>query len=444
MPWTGAVLFGVIALLMGGVLISSNMQLKAKILDQFGLHSHSDMAAEHGSSTPAAQGESHAGKKPEAPAEFERGPNNGRLLRDGDFALEITIFETGVPPEFHFYAYQNDKPVNPANVKATAELSRLDGQIDRITFAPDGDHLKGSSVVVEPHSFDVTIKAEHAAKAHEWRFSSYEGRTHISDTAAAAGGMKTETAGPASIDDMIVLTGSIVLNQNTTGPVKSRYPGIVKKVMKNVGDTVKEGEVLAVIDANTSLTAVDIKAPFSGTILERSTNVGDIPGAAPLFVIADLRSVWAEFHVFSRDLPRVKAGQTVLVKNFQGADEQSSTVALFTPVAELSSQSLIARVLLDNSDGRWKPGMSVRGEVLVNKHQVPLAVKTSALQRFRDFTVVFAKVGENYEVRMLELGASDGTWTEVKGGLKPGTTYVAENSFLVKADIEKSGASHDH
>jgi cobalt-zinc-cadmium efflux system membrane fusion protein len=75
---------------------------------------------------------------------------------------------------------------------------------------------------------------------------------------------------------------------------------------------------------------------------------------------------------------------------------------------------------------------------------VPLAVKSSALQRFRDFTVVFAKVGTTYEVRMLDLGVSDATWTEVKGGLKPGTEYVAENSFLVKADIEKSGASHDH
>ena len=45
---------------------------------------------------------------------------------------------------------------------------------------------------------------------------------------------------------------------------------------------------------------------------------------------------------------------------------------------------------------------------------------------------------------MLDLGASDGTWTEVLGGIEPGQAYVAENSFLIKADIEKSGASHDH
>ncbi len=49
-----------------------------------------------------------------------------------------------------------------------------------------------------------------------------------------------------------------------------------------------------------------------------------------------------------------------------------------------------------------------------------------------------------YEVRMLDLGRADEEWVEVLGGLKVGTEYVTENSYLIKADIEKSGASHDH
>ena len=80
----------------------------------------------------------------------------------------------------------------------------------------------------------------------------------------------------------------------------------------------------------------------------------------------------------------------------------------------------------------------------VAETNVPLAVKNSGLQRFRDFTVVFAKVEDTYEVRMLELGKSDGEMTEVLGGLEPSQDYVSDNSFLIKADIEKSGASHDH
>ena len=80
----------------------------------------------------------------------------------------------------------------------------------------------------------------------------------------------------------------------------------------------------------------------------------------------------------------------------------------------------------------------------MNEIEAPLAVRSDALQRFRDFTVVFEKVDETYEVRMLELGRQNTEWVEVLGGLEPGADYVAGNSFLIKADIEKSGASHDH
>ena len=90
------------------------------------------------------------------------------------------------------------------------------------------------------------------------------------------------------------------------------------------------------------------------------------------------------------------------------------------------------------------PGMFVTGEIVVAEHSVPLAVKRSGLQAFRDFTVVYAKVGNDYEVRMLDLGSQDAQWVEVLGGLDPGTVYVTTNSYLIKADIEKSGASHDH
>ena len=66
------------------------------------------------------------------------------------------------------------------------------------------------------------------------------------------------------------------------------------------------------------------------------------------------------------------------------------------------------------------------------------------IQRFRDFEVVYAKVGDAYEVRMLDIGRRTPEWTEVLGGIDAGVDYVVGNSFLIKADIEKSGASHDH
>ena len=66
------------------------------------------------------------------------------------------------------------------------------------------------------------------------------------------------------------------------------------------------------------------------------------------------------------------------------------------------------------------------------------------MQAFRDFTVVFEQVGDEYEVRMLQLGQQQGDWVEVLDGISAGAQYVSANSYLIKADIEKSGASHDH
>jgi len=124
--------------------------------------------------------------------------------------------------------------------------------------------------------------------------------------------------------------------------------------------------------------------------------------------------------------------------------ETLGTINSLLPITEASSQTVVARVTIDNTHGHWRSGMTVRGDAIIHEREVPLALKASALQRFRDFTVAFAQVGNSYEVRMLELGANDGEWVEVLGGIKPGTRYVSENSFLIKADIEKSGASHDH
>ena len=171
---------------------------------------------------------------------------------------------------------------------------------------------------------------------------------------------------------------------------------------------------------------------------------GEATGDEPLFVVGDLSKVWAELDVFGRDLNKVKPGQPVRIVSLDEEGAAEGVVSVLSPLTSHSSQSVRARVVLENAGGSWRPGQFVHGVVTVAETSVPLAVRNSALQRFRDFTVVFAQVGDTYEVRMLELGKSDGVWTEVLGGLEPGEQYVTENSFLIKADIEKSGASHDH
>lgn len=395
----------------------------------------------------AACGKSEPVEKPAeglaAAEEFERGPHRGRMLREGDFALEVTIFETNVPPQYRLYVYQGGKPLKPSEVEASVELSRLDGEVNRFTFRPENDYLTGSGTVVEPHSFDVKVDAKYGGKTFRWEFPSYEGRTTIPSAVASDAGVKVEVAGPTVIRDNVHLIGNVALNANRHAAVKARFPGIVKAVHAQQGQQVRRGQTLVVVEGNESMRSYPVTAPFDGVVLVRNTNVGDVADGNTLIEIADLSKVWVELHAIGEAASRLAAGQKVYVKSATGDAAAETTIDTLLPLAT-RGQSVVVRASIPNPGGRWRPGMTVSADVTVSRREVPLAVMESGLQRFRDFTVVFAQIGETYEVRMLELGARDGTYVEVLGGIKPGTRYVAEQSFLIKADIEKSGASHDH
>ena len=382
----------------------------------------------------------------EAPAagEYERGPHNGRMLRDGDFALELTVFENGVPPEYRLYAYRDNKPIAPGEVQASITIRLLDGEGTTFAFRPQEDFLRGNATLVEPHSFDVVATATHAGKRHQWRFPSYEGRTTITAQAAQAAGIGTAVAGPAEIGETLEIVGRVELDPAASADVGAKFPGPVMAVYKNVGDRVGRGTLLARVESSNSLQTYSVFSPIAGVVTQRNTNVGDVAGSEPIFVISDPSRTVATFPVFPRDTEKVRPGQAVQIKPLEGERSQGSTIRDFLPLAEVQTQTVTARAGLPNPGGLWRPGMAVRGIVTIDRRTVPIAVRTEAIQQFRDFRVVFAKFGATYEVRMLELGREGPEWTEVLGGLKPGTVYAAKNSYVIKADIDKSGASHDH
>ena len=395
------------------------------------------LAASCGAGSPQANQEAEAG-------EYERGPHRGRMLRDGDFAVEITIFEDGVDPQFRVYPYLNDRPLDPRQVQLAMSLTRLGGQVDQFAFQPQEDFLLGAGVVTEPHSFDVAVRATHDGAAHDWAYESYEGRTTIGAAQAEAAGVRVEVAGPAAIEEIVALSGRVGLHPQGRAEIRAWYPGRIVAMTRAVGERVRRGETLARVTSSESLQTYSITSPISGVVMTRSANVGDVAGAESIYVIADATQVYAEFSVYPRDAERLRQGQAVTVRNLSGDQSVRSTIEAILPSADMMTQTILAHVELPNADGAWRPGQAVEGAAVVASTDAPLAVRTRALQRFRDFTVVFARVGETYEVRMLELGRQTPEWTEVLGGLAPGTEYVSDNAFVIRADVEKSGASHDH
>ena len=393
-----------------------------------------------GCESPSSTDASHA----VAGDDYERGPHNGRMLRDGDLALEITIFETGVPPEFRVYPYRDGQPLNPDQVGLTIELGRLGPRADRFEFAGQDDYLRGDGVVLEPHSFDVTVQAQVGGASYEWSYESHEGRTQIEESVAEAMGIAVAAAGPESISETLTLQGTIEPHPEAIVEVRGQYPGLVQSLSKSVGDTVNRGDELARIQSNESLQVYAVNAPISGTVVARDAVIGSASTDAPLYVVVDLSRLVADLRLFSQDLDQVAAGQSVVVSSLDGTMSFTGSIDRILPTIDPVSRAATARVIIEGAEEGWRPGLFVEGVVTISEVSVPLAVRESGLQSFRDFTVVYAKVGDTYEVRMLDLGRRDGEFVEVLGGLEPGTTYVIENSYLVKADVEKSGASHDH
>jgi cobalt-zinc-cadmium efflux system membrane fusion protein len=376
--------------------------------------------------------------------EPERGPHGGRLLEDGDASIEMTMFEDGVPPRFRIFAYNDGKAVEPSAVNLGATLTRLGRPPEAITFKKGPDYLESEQIITEMHSFDVEIKASIAGRDHVWRYENPEARAEIAADAAAAAGVKTATVGPAKLRMDLTATGRIALDPARSAEIRGRFPGVLRDLKKTVGDKVAKGEVIAQIESNDSLQTYAVRSPIDGIVVSQTAVAGEIVGDDPIATIADLSHVIAELHLFPRDVGRLQIGQAVRISAAGGTLNTAGTLAMIAPFAEAASQTVPVRVVIENGEMHWRPGLLVTAQITTGEKEVPLAVAVGALQQIREIDVVFYKVGDSYQAQPVELGESDGAFIEVRGGLSAGTLYVSENSYLIKADIEKSGASHDH
>ena len=381
------------------------------------------------------------GAEEHAEPEFEKGSHNGRLLVKDDFVLELAIFEQDVPPEYRAWATLDGKPLKPSEWQLEVKLTRLGGREDVFPFKVEQDFLRGQGVVEEPHSFDVSVTATHAGKRYHWDYDSYEGRITMAEPVAQASGLTTAIAGEGVLHERIKLYGNIVADPLRLSHIQARYPGLIRKVNPSIGMRVKAGEVLATVESNESLREYPLLSPIDGTVVERHANAGEFTADRVLFSILDERVLELHLQAFPADATKIKNGQTVTIK----ADGQTvnTTIEYITP-RHGDTPTLEVHAPVDNSAGNWVPNQAVEGWVDVAQNPVPLLIDNRALQPFRDWQVVFIQIGNTYEIRPLELGRSDGEFTEVLSGLNPGDSYVVENAYLLRADLEKSGASHDH
>jgi membrane fusion protein, heavy metal efflux system len=193
------------------------------------------------------------------------------------------------------------------------------------------------------------------------------------------------------------------------------------------------------------LARYDIRAPISGLITAKAIAQGQtLKEDAAIFTIADVSAVWAQVTVYAKDLEVLKLGEKATIRSTAIDVEGEGVISYISALIGVQTRSATARVVLDNKEGHWLPGMFVTAELVTEETQVPVAVSVDAIQTLHDWSVVFGRYGKYLEARPLKLGRSDGKMVEVLTGLSAGELYAAGNSFAIKAELGKSGASHDH
>ncbi|MGH8543229.1 MAG: efflux RND transporter periplasmic adaptor subunit [Gammaproteobacteria bacterium] len=449
---------------------------------------------------------------------------HGRRLAQDGFEIEIGLSEAEGAPHFQAAAYEDKKPVSPEAVQLTLDLQRTGKEPETLYFQVEGEHLRSREVIAEPHVFAVKAVAQYQGKTYRWEYWQVEGGIELPSGAVGEAGIEVKTAGPAALKTVLALPGEIQLNPRRVAHVVPRVEGVVVEVRKELGNRVKQDEVLAVLESRelaelkcqylvalrrldlarvtfareerlwkerisaeqdylvakkeraeaeileeaaaqklralsitkaelraiaarttTPFSRFALKAPFEGEVVEKHLALGETAQAdAGVFTIADLSTVWAEITVYAKDLASVQVGQAVTVRAADTAYTAGGKVFYVGRLVGEQTRSAKAYVEIPNPERRWRPGLFVTVAVVQEEAEVPVAVVDEAIQTHQDRAVVFVEHEDVFEVRPVTLGRRDGEWVEVREGLSAGERYAAQNSFILKSELGKSAATHEH
>lgn len=328
-------------------------------------------------------------------------------------------------------------------------------------------------------------------------------------------GIKLAISEKASIDTIVELPGEIRFNEDRTAHIVPRVPGVAESVSADLGQSVKKGQVLAIISssdladlrssalaaqkrvalakttyerekklwedkisaeqdylqaeqayreaeiqaqtASSKLSALGaggasgalnryvLRAPFDGIVVEKHIAQGEAVAAdANVFLLSDLSTVWAEVIVSPKDIEKIGIGKDVTIYSTAGKSSATGKISYVGNLLGEQTRTSKARVVIANSNLAWRPGLFVNVAMTRDKKEVPVAVRSDAVQTVEGKTVVFVANPKGFKIQPVTTGASDGVYVEITDGIAPGTTYAATGSFVVKAEQGKGSAGHEH
>ena len=301
-------------------------------------------------------------------------------------------------------------------------------------------HASGDHEHEEGHGHSHEQQHSHDQEhEHEHEHDNSSETTDISAPMATANSIRTAIASSGTVNATLPIFATLVVPPQQEIQLSGRFPGLITDVRVAPGDSVKKGQSLATIESNESLSRYEVRSPISGVISDSHAATGNLASNEPLFVIVDLSGLWLEIPIYPSQREEIATGQPVTLP----AHEISTQIESIAPPAH-GRPYWRARAKVSNSHGDLTPGEVALVHITTAETVAQVRVENRALQTHEGNTVVFVHHDGEYEARPVTTGASDDRFTEITAGLNPGEEYVTDNSYLIKADIGKSGAAHQH
>lgn len=267
----------------------------------------------------------------------------------------------------------------------------------------------------------------------------------IQPAIAQDAGIRIAIAKSGPIEHHLQVYGRLVTPPTHQAQIRARFPGLVVRLHANTGDSINVGDTLAVVESNESLRRYEIKSPIKGIVQERLINQGEITTDAPLFTLLNQDDLWAELNIFPSQRVQTQPGQIVHIRH--NGHNHDSKILSITPAIDSNGTPLpyvIARVPLANKHLDMAAGDKVLADIDAEIITATIRVRTKAIQYIDGQATVFVHEQGKYTAVPITLGVQDDNFVEVLSGLHSGDEYVSQNSYLIKADLGKSEAEHEH
>jgi cobalt-zinc-cadmium efflux system membrane fusion protein len=244
-----------------------------------------------------------------------------------------------------------------------------------------------------------------------------------------------------NIDIPLSVPGRISYDLNHTAKVSSPFGGRILKMNYDVGATVKQGDVMALVDSPELLKPLELKAPLDGTVTERQGTVGEIlDNAKEFYTVSDVTTVWCIADLNEKDIADARVGEQATVRVLAYPQETfPGKITLVGGAVDEKTRRIDVRIEVGNTSGHLKPGMFADVVIVTGSATNILVVPEESLQRMDEQEVVFIAAEPNHFVkRVVKIGRADSGQTEILDGLNDGERVVTRGSTLLKSELLKS------